>query len=60
MTGLKVYGRSEISIWIGFDEMSNGHHIYLPGKCLVSIEWLIKSDTDTDTFFLNSVPLKDY
>jgi hypothetical protein len=38
--------------------MSNGHHIYWPGKCSVSIEWSVKFDTDADIFLPNSVPLE--
>jgi hypothetical protein len=38
--------------------MSNGHHIYWPGKHSVLIEQSVKFNTDADIFLLNSVPLK--
>jgi hypothetical protein len=55
---LKLDGRLEISRWVGFDEVSNGHHIYWPGKCSVSIEQSVKFNTDADVFLPYSVPLK--
>jgi hypothetical protein len=57
-TGSKLDGRSEISRWVGFDKMSNGHHIYRPGKRSVSIEWSVKFNMDADIFLPNSVPLE--
>lgn len=57
-TGLKLDGRSEIGRWVGFDEMSNGHRIYWPGKHSVSIERSVKFDTEADIFLPNSVPLE--
>ena len=41
-----------------FDETSNGHCIYWPGKCSVLIEWSVKFDTDADVFLLNSTLLE--
>ena len=57
-TGSKLDGRSEIGQWVGFDEASNGHHIYWPKKCSVSIEQSVKFDTNADIFMPTSVPLE--
>jgi hypothetical protein len=52
---LKLDVRSEIGRWVGFDEMSNAHHIYWLGKHSVSIEQSVKFDTDADVFLPNSM-----
>jgi hypothetical protein len=54
----KLHSRSEIGRWVGFDEASNGHCIYWPGKCSVSIERSVTFNTDVDVFLLNSVLLE--
>ena len=41
--GTKLDGRSKIGKWVGFDEISNGHRIYWPDKCSVTVEHGIKS-----------------
>ena len=41
--GTKLDGRSKIGKWVGFDEISNGHRIYWPDKCSVTVECSIKS-----------------
>ena len=44
--GSKLDGRSEIGQWVEFAETSDGHQIYWPEKCSVSIKWLVKFDLD--------------
>jgi hypothetical protein len=58
MGGSKLDGRSEIGRWVGFDEASNGHRIYWPGKRTISIERSVKFDTDTEIFMPNGVSLE--
>ena len=43
MEGKKLDGRSKLGKWVGFDEVSNGHRIYWPDKCSVTVEHSIKS-----------------
>jgi hypothetical protein len=57
-TGSKLDGRSEIGRWVDFDETSNGHRIYWPEKCSVSIEQSVKFNTKADIFMLTSAPLE--
>jgi hypothetical protein len=40
--GTKLEGQSRMGKWIGFDEISNGHRIYWPEKCSVTVEHSIK------------------
>jgi hypothetical protein len=42
MAGTKLDGRSKIGRWLGFKEISNGHCIYWPEKCSVTVERSIK------------------
>src|SRR5882762_222356 len=55
--GSKLEGRSDIGRWVGFDEESNGHRIYWPGKRSVSVERSVKFDPDADVFLPNSALL---
>jgi len=57
MGGSKLNDQSEIGQWVGFDEASNGHHIYWPGKHSISVERSVKFDMDADVLMSNSVPL---
>ena len=34
--GSKLDGHAKIGRWIGYNEISNGHRIYWPGKCSVT------------------------
>ena len=38
----KLDGQSKLGKWVGFDEISNGHQIYWPNKCSVTIECSVK------------------
>ena len=40
--GTKLDSCSKVGKWVGFDEISNGHQIYWPDKCSVTIEHSVK------------------
>ena len=40
--GTKLDGWLKIGKWVSFDEISNGHCIYWPNKCSVTIEHSVK------------------
>ena len=42
----KLDGQSKVGRWIGFDETSNGHQIYWPEKCSVTVECSVKFVND--------------
>ena len=44
--GSKLDGCAKIGRWIDFDEISNGHRIYWPNKCSVTIERSIQIMND--------------
>ena len=44
--GSKLDERAKIGRWISFNEISNGHRIYWPNKCSVSVEWSIQIVND--------------
>src|SRR5271156_1091557 len=45
----KLERRSEVGVWVGFDEESSGHRIYSPSKCSVSIQHSVKFDQPDET-----------
>ena len=40
--GTKLDGCLKVGRWVGFDEVTNGHHVYWPNKHSISIERSIK------------------
>lgn len=44
MSGTKLDGCSQVGFWVGFDEPSNGHHIYWREHRAVTVERSVKFD----------------
>lgn len=61
MDGTKLDGRLKVGKWIGFDKASNGHHIYWPDRCSISIEFSIKFVNDDMIIpsTLSDVPIQE-
>jgi hypothetical protein len=55
LDGTKLDGRSKIGRWIGFEEISNGHQIYWPDKCSVTVKCSIKFVNDEAVFLSNLI-----
>ena len=53
--GTKLDGCSKIGRWIGYDEISNGHRIYWPNKCSITVERSIKIFNDDVVFPSNPI-----
>ena len=53
--GSKLNGQSKMRKWIGYNEISNGHMIYWPDKCSVTVECSIKFSNDE--VILPSIPV---
>ena len=54
--GTKLDGRSKIGKWVGFDEMSNGHRIYWPDKCSITVERSVKFDNSNGDMIILPIP----
>ncbi|KAJ7738718.1 hypothetical protein B0H16DRAFT_89316 [Mycena metata] len=44
--GSKLGGRAQDGHWVGFDEVSSGHRIYIQGKHTIAVERSVKLDRD--------------
>jgi hypothetical protein len=53
--GTKLDGCSRIGRWIGYDEISNGHRIYWPDKCSVTVKRSIKFANDNVILLSNPI-----
>ena len=53
--GMKLDGRLKIGRWIGFEEISNGHQVYWPDKCSITVECSIKFANDN--VIIPSIPI---
>ena len=56
-TGTKLDARSQVGYWVGYEEASNAHRIYWPGKRTVSVERSVKFDIQ-DVRVDRTVPLE--
>jgi hypothetical protein len=54
-SGTNLDGQSKIKRWISYDEISNGHRIYWPDKCSVTVEQSIKFTNDNIVFLSNLI-----
>jgi hypothetical protein len=46
--GTKLDERAKAGRWMGFDDATNGHHVYWPDKCSISIERSVKFCSNGD------------